>query len=124
MPDHDNSEYSLFNQRIVERAMSNTSDGGQSVHEASTDLEDLASSDADRIEAQANTNAVSRAIAVMIFDAYSGCPGKLPGQMAWNTVVCCSRIRPGNWNRDFRTVVCGSNRGFGCQEESRTSKTS
>ena len=32
--------------------------------EPSTDSEDLAGSDADRIEAQANTNAVSRALAV------------------------------------------------------------
>ena len=75
MPDHDNSADSLFNQKIVERAMSNTSDGGQSVHEASADLGDLASSDADRIEAQANTNAASRAIAVMILMLIPGVLG-------------------------------------------------
>lgn len=43
--------------------------------ETSTDFEDLAVSDADRIEAQANTNAVSRALAVTILMLIPGVLG-------------------------------------------------
>ena len=67
-----------FSTKVTVPAMSNAGVDPQekkSGAETSTDFEDLTGGDADRIEAQANTNAVSRALAITILMLIPGVLG-------------------------------------------------